>query len=190
MMQPRMPPDKDTPKRVHEHPDPTKHDLVGEICGVMGSDGKPVNLEERFYFQPSEEEAAKIATGAPVVLHMEGPALSPDEKTGPQHLPGVGPLLLTTGEAPPNAQPPVDFGHMHRALGAMFSLLAEPLAGSKSSGFVVQHMGTDGEPTTGMLTPGMFLDLFGECLDATRATPGDGVSIADLALPTDVRDDL
>ncbi len=194
MMQPVPPPDKDAKLRVHEHPDPQKHDLLGEIVVAVGEGGVPECLEERIHFLPSREEAAAIAAGAPVIMHVEGKALDPDTPTGPEHLPFVQPTHLTTGKPPTLPRPLLHPSVVNMALGALFSLLSEPLPESKGSGYVVQHTEPDGSSTMRMLDATDFIATWERCLSAAEQAavqlPGDGASIEDLALPGTVRDDL
>jgi hypothetical protein len=191
-MQPVPPPDPEAKIIPYEYPDGTvlPVEVVAEFADYDGEQ-IPTRLDVCTVWQPDEGERKALANGAPIILRIEGPPLDPTVPAR-QQMPQQPPCYLAAGEPGANAQPLIEWSHLMRTLGAFFGVLAEPFPETKGPGFVVQHFTADGQNTTVMLTPGLFIDLFGDAIEATRDIPGrgDGASITDIALPGDVRRDL
>jgi hypothetical protein len=181
-MQHVPPPDEKAPTVIFRHPDPEQEDRVGEV--VMEVDGQEppqiTRLIVTTYWQPDDGERKAIANGAPVEVHKLGP---PYDKDTPreQQVPQLDTFTLTAGEPPPDqGEQLLERGHVNRALGFVFAGLA--VAGR------IQYM--DDKGIIQVMDASKFLLTWQEALESTRDVNSDGPSIADMALPSDVREDL
>lgn len=194
-MQHLPPPNPDAAVVLFSNPDPRQDDRAAEIRveTVEDQDGEAqgVRFIATTHFRPDDGERKALANGAMVEVHHIGEMLDPETPSRDQQdkIPQMGVFVLGVGSPPdPDTAPAglipralYDQGHVERALGAMFGGL------QGASGSIEW---TDPTGVARVTDASTFLLAWQEALASTRVVNRDGPSIADMALPSHVRDRL
>lgn len=185
-MQHLPPPDPEANAVLFKHPDPTQEDRAGEVRLEHDEEtGHPARLIVTTHWRPDDGERKALTNGAMVEVHTIGSPLDP-EIPSRQQVPQVGTFVVGVGAPPERGLPGgpralYDQGHVERALGHLYG----QLRGASGS---IEWV--DGSGIVQVSPASDFLLRWQDALEETRVVNTDGPSIADLALPADVREEL
>lgn len=173
-MQHIEPPDPDSPRLVLDGP------LHVEPTLALSDDEKPERMVAITHWQPDEGERKAISNGAGLEVHTLGDPLDL-ERPAAEQLPTLKLHALVVGEPPEGGERLFSSGQINRALGALFASMVGVSHG-------IEYM--DNLGIVRVLPADEFITRWEKALDETAEAFSDGPSIADMALPSDVRGDL